>query len=178
VTTNRSVRDDVMNVLDYLTDAALALYANEVSTEGTRVSWFAHDPEAARHAGPVPRMGSAGGLLDWSLLRITYDIHGGQVTGHRLAYIPCPYILDATFLEQGEPIADLVEMYREAKTDNIALRSPIRFDYDPRSAKAGHPAAHMTINSTDCRIAVWPHASHRFVDFVFPPLLPKTPVSA
>lgn len=44
--TTRSVRDEIKNVLDYLTDAELVLYTNEVSMHATRVSWHAHNPAA------------------------------------------------------------------------------------------------------------------------------------
>ncbi len=185
MTTIRLVRDDVKNVLDYLTDAELALFANEVSIGSTRVSWHAHDPTAEfitnrTHATIDQYLAwlSAGiysaVLLDGSLLQITYDVQGGKITGHRLAYVPCPYIIDPVFLEEGEPIGDVIEMYNESEVSNIALRSPIRFDFDPKSAKSGHPAAHLTINSVDCRIAcVAPMNVHRFIDFVFRHFYPQ-----
>ncbi|WP_434450070.1 DUF2290 domain-containing protein [Lentzea sp. E54] len=185
MTTTRLVRDDVKNVLDYLMEAELALYANEVSLNSTRVSWHAHDPTAAfittrKH----PDIGQylawlAAGiysavLLDGSLIQITYDVQGGKIVGHRLAYIPCPYIVDPAFLEEGEAIADVVEMYRDSEDGNIALRSPVRFDFDPKAARSGHPAAHLTINSIDCRVAcVAPLGVHRFIDFVFRHFYPQ-----
>jgi hypothetical protein len=104
-------------------------------------------------------------LFDGSLLQLTYDIADGRVVGHRLAYIPCPYDLDPELLSGGEPLADIMELYRS--TDAV-LRSPIRFDYDVMSRKLGHPTVHMTMNSVECRIAcVAPLHVLRFVDFVF-----------
>ncbi len=178
--TARSVRDDIKEVLGYLNRAELAVYVNEVSLVGVkRVTWHAHDPAAGfliqhNHAtlGQYLHWVKAGAysaiLLDGSLLQITYDIESGQVSGHRLAYIPCPFVLDNDLLREGEPLADIIEVYRDVPTQDMALRSPVRFDYDPAAAKAGHPAAHMTVNSADCRIAcVAPMHVLRFVDFVF-----------
>jgi len=125
---------------------------------------------AARHDRAVPSLGYhrclLRRLLDASLLQITYDLIGSEVVAHRLAYTPCPFIVDTEFLEEGNPIDEVVGMYVELS--DVALRSPIRFDYDLRAAKGNHPAAHLTLNSADCRIAcVAPMHALRFVDFIF-----------
>ena len=187
MTTTRSVRDEVQNVLDYLREAELALYCNPVSTrewqDGSSVAWHSFEPEAAflttRDHGTVQQ------YLDWlangqysallfeaSLLQISYEISGGRIVSHRLAYIPCPFNVDREYLAEGLPVADVVSLYGDIS--DVALRSPIRFDFDLAAAKAAHPAAHMTINSSDCRIAcVAPMHVHRFVDFVFRNFYPR-----
>lgn len=177
--TTRAVRRDVKDVLDYLIESEIALYANEVSMGATRVSWHAQDPDAAflttRDHATVSqylewvKLGSYSAiLLDGSLLQISYQVASGEVSGHRLAYIPCPFILDVRLLSEGEPLADVVEVYRDSEAVRMALRSPVRFDYDPAAVKEGHPSMHMTINSADCRIAcVAPMHVYRFVDFIF-----------
>ena len=104
-------------------------------------------------------------VLNGSLLQIADDVVGGQIVGHRLAYVPCPYDLDLELLDEGHGLADVCDLYRGG---DAVLRSPIRFDYDPASASLHHPAAHMTLNTTDCRIAcVAPLRALRFLDFVF-----------
>lgn len=185
MTTTRTVRDQVQNVLDYLTEAELALHTNTVSLSPTRVAWHAYDPAvpfltARGHATLqqylewVVSGNYSAVLFDASLLQITYDVEGGRVSSHRLAYVPCPFIVDRELLELGEPIADVVELHRDDDSTSMALRSPVRFDYDPQAAKPGHPAVHMTINSADCRIAcVAPMHVHRFVDFVFRHFYPQ-----
>ncbi len=176
--TIRSVFDEVRNTLDYLSEAELSIFTNEVSMLDGRVSWYPlrrDVPFMRTHEHPTLDQFSewvVGGhysclLFDGSLLQITYDIEDADVCGHRLAYIPCPVVLDTSLL-QDEPVIDLVELYLADSPSSIALRTPVRFDFDPRSAKSGHPAAHMTINSVDCRIAcVAPMHVGRFVDFVF-----------
>lgn len=181
-TTARVVRDQIKNTIDYLIGADLALYANEVSMSPSRVSWHSHNksapflttrehPTIDQYMAWVTAGAYSAILLDGSLLQLTYDVSGGDVVGHRLAYIPCPYDLDANLLAQGEPIVDVVDLYRDS---DAALRSPVRFEYDPRSAKPGHPAVHLTINAPGCRIAcVAPLHVLRFVDFVFRHFYPE-----
>lgn len=171
-----AVRDSVKNVLDFLIEAELALYANEVSISGSRVSFHLIDqdvlflttrkhPTVEQYLAWVSAGAYSAVLYDGSLLQVTYNIEGQEISGHRLAYVPCPFEIDIELLAAGEPLADLVELYRDG---DALLRSPIRFDYDPVSAKPGHPAAHMTINGTECRIAcAAPVHILRFADFVF-----------
>lgn len=176
MTTTRTVRDDVKNILDYLVEAELALYANEVSITGTRVSFHRHQTESvflSSHQHPtidqylawIAAGAYSAVLFDGALLQITYGVKDGRISGHRLAYIPCPYDIDISLLAAGEAVVDIVDLYRN---EDAALRSPIRFDFDPRAAKSGHPAVHMTFNGSDCRIAcVAPVQALRFIDFVF-----------
>lgn len=176
MTTVRAVRDEVKNTLDYLFDVRLAPLVNEVSMSWTRVAWHSAGTEppflGSRARPTVEQYVSwatngvySAVLLDGSMLQLTYDVEGGEVAGHRLAYVPCPYDIDPELLAAGEPLADVIELYREHEP---ILRSPVRFDFNPRSAKPGHPAVHLTFNATDCRIAcAAPLHPLRFVDFVF-----------
>jgi hypothetical protein len=150
------VQDEVANVLDYLAEAELALNINPVSTHewveaskrATRVSWHGHDPNAdflvTRQHGTIEQYlhwvttgAYSAVLLDASLLQVTYDVVGNDIAAHRLAYIPCPFIIETEFLEEGNPIDEVVGMYVELS--DVVLRSPIRFDYDLKAAKTHHP---------------------------------------
>lgn len=175
-TSSRGVANDVQNVLDYLQEAELALYTNGVDERPDRVSFHRHDPASEFILGRSHpsiqqyrrwvEVGSYSAVLpDASLLQLTYKIAGGQIAGHRLAYIPCPFQIDSAYLLEGEPILDVVDLYRD---QDPLMRSPLRFDFDPEAAKPGHPAAHLTINGMECRIAcVAPIHPLRFVDFIF-----------
>jgi hypothetical protein len=105
-------------------------------------------------------------MLDGSLLQFSYSLGDDKkVSGHRLAYVPCPYDVDRELLSGGDSIADILDLYRGS---DAVLRSPIRIDFDPESAKPEHPTTHLTVNSSDCRIAcVAPVHVLRFVDLVF-----------
>lgn len=186
-TSSRAVRDDIQNALDYLVDAELCLAVNPVEvissspladgTQVERIRFVSHPGEAGflvshEHPGidqylAWVRSGSYSAVLfDASLIQMTYDVSSkGLVVGHRLAYMPCPYNLDPELLAQ-EPLLDALELY-DGSAD-ILLRSQLRFDFDPRATTPGHPAAHFTFNSPECRIAcVAPVHVMRFLDFVF-----------
>jgi hypothetical protein len=177
MTLSSDIRRQVREVLDYLQDSQLALYANPVASSPTRVTWQSYEPGGglswdADHAtlSDYLRWVASGSysavLADGSLVQLTYDMQGGQVTAHRLAYIPCPVVMDLALIEEGQPIADVVALYEHAA--DVALRSPLRFDFDASAANVGHPAAHFTFNSARCRIAcAAPMHVRRFVDFVY-----------
>jgi hypothetical protein len=62
----------------------------------------------------------------------------------------------------------VVSLHLDEGVPDLTLRSPVRFDLDPFAARTGHPAAHFSINSPDCRVAcVAPVHPYRFIDFVF-----------
>lgn len=182
VASSKGIANDVQNVLDYLQDSELALYTNSVAQGLERVTFHVHDTASAfifEHSHPGieqyrlwVRAGAYSAVLpDASLLQLTYDIQGGAVSGHRLAYTPCPYEVDLQLLLEGEPILDVVDLCRD---QDPLMRSPLRFDFDPAVARRGHPATHLTINGLDCRIAcVAPIHPLRFVDFVFRHFYPR-----
>jgi hypothetical protein len=184
-TTVRVLRDSVSNALDYLSEASLILYSNPVAMSESRVSWHSLSPGGAflvnrTHATIeqyfqwLERGEYSAVLPDASLLQITYDVTDRQVTAHRLAYVPCPTVVNQRWLQEGESIADVVEAYLGSDASTVVLRSPVRFDYDPIAADSCHPAAHMSINSESCRVAcVAPLHPYRFIDFVFRHFYPQ-----
>ncbi len=186
-TSAKAVRDDIQNALDYLVDADLCLAVNPVDVlhraaleDGTQVervrfvSYQRDEPFLLSHEHPDVeqyltwiRSGAYSAVLfDASLIQMTYDISAkGEVVGHRLAYMPCPYSVDPDLLAR-ESLLDALELY--VGSADIVLRSQLRFDYDPFVARPGHPAAHFTFNSPECRVAcVAPFHVLRFLDFVF-----------
>lgn len=182
--TVRALRDDIANAFDFFTQTELVLFAATVSVSPTRVSWQAPSSSpfviGAKHATVEEyltwvRAGQYSAVLpDASLLQLTYDIQGGEVVRHRLAYVPCPVLVDEALLRE-EAILDVVALYlSDELQDSLALRSPVRFDFDLQAAKALHPAAHVTINSADCRIAcVAPIHPYRFLDLVYKHFYPE-----
>lgn len=177
----RGLYDDVSNSIDYLQRHDLCLYANAVaiseSRDGDSVGWYAHQPAAPflitrdhPDVGQYVHWLKTGNysaiLMDGSILQLSYTSRDDDVIGHRLAYIPCPYVIDNESLRE-RPVADLVEEMRYRSVEPL-LRSPLRVDYDVEAATDMHPAAHLTINSVDCRIAcVGPMHARRFCDLIF-----------
>lgn len=177
--TARSLRDAITNALDFLVEAELLLYAGTVAFQETRVSWHgsrsvpflgesAH-PTCDQYLHWLSGSHYSALLCDGSLLQMTYRLTAGSISSHRLAYVPCPVLIDEQLLREGEPVRDVVQGYLETQPASvIVLRSPVRFDFDPVASSETHPAAHMTINGPDCRIAcVAPMHPYRFLDFVF-----------
>lgn len=104
-------------------------------------------------------------LWDGSLIQMTYDFRRGKLCGHRIAYIPCPLDIDSDLLE-SEVLDELIDCLGST-ADDIQLRSMVRFDYDPANQKEKHPATHLTINNSECRIPVKsPLYPGTFVDFI------------
>lgn len=187
MTSTRAIQEGLRNVLDYLVESELALIANALVVESAGVGVsdasyqtvrsVVHDARAdflvsGDHPGIDQylawiRAGAYSAVLfDGSLLQMSYDVTiRGEVIGHRLAYMPCPYAIDTDLL-RTESLLDVVDLY--VGTEEVLLRSAVRFDFDPRAGRPGHPPAHMTINSSGCRIAcVAPLHVLRFLDFVF-----------
>ncbi len=174
--TVRGVADSIRNAIDYLWEAELLLNYTSLSETTTRVSWHPINPRFAfldsrEHTtiGQYRNWITGGNytcvLFDGALLQISYTIERGQVSGHRLAYIPCPWDIDSSLIEEGIPLDEILEFY---DSDAISMKSPVRFDFDPKAGRPGHPVSHMTFNSVDCRIAcIAPLHAHRFTNFVF-----------
>lgn len=159
--TPRFVADSVRNVIDYLTGAELVLAPNPVAESSSRISWHAADPsvpflDSRDHTTISQYLAwlNAGNyscvLFDGSLLQMSYALEKGRVIGHRLAYVPCPWQFDLSLIREGLALDEVFEL---CSSEDVLLRSPVRFDYDPAASRLGHPAAHMTLNSSECRIA-------------------------
>jgi hypothetical protein len=178
VTTIRAIRDEVVNLLDFLVQSEIATFRTVVSMDRARVSWHSTNPNAPflinrgdlnlqDYRNWIANGAYSALLFDGSLLQITYDVAEGEISGHRLAYIPCPYRLDPEMLRL-DPVLDVFDVHMATEPASILLRSAVRFDYDPENAKPGHPSSHMTINATSCRIAcAAPMHVGRFADFIF-----------
>ncbi len=176
MTTVRALHDQLRNALDYLSVAGLTYFTTDISMGATSVSWHPLDrkgafiesfehPTVDQYATWLASGDYSALLYDGSLIQLFYEVDDGEISRHRLSYFPCPYNLDRALLGDGIPPADVIELYRDR---DVALRSPIRFDFDRHAADDGHPASHFTVNSIDCRIAcVAPLHVMRFLDFIF-----------
>jgi hypothetical protein len=106
-------------------------------------------------------------LYDGSLLQMSYDFMGTELVGHRLCYYPCPFEVDRELL-LSEPVADVVDYYRQQGDKYLRLRSPVRFDFDERNAGEGHPAVHVHVLWAHCRLpVVAPLSPGHFIRFIF-----------
>lgn len=173
--TIKALHRDLLNALDFLQQRGFLLYSPTPRLSQTRVSWhtsYEFNPSRpyatiAQYVEWATQSHYSAVLPDASLLQITYDLVGGVVAGHRLAYVPCPVVVDAELLLE-EAFVDVVETHLEDGLRSVVLRSPVRFDYDPAATKPRHPAAHLTMNGPDCRIGcIAPVHPYQFLDFVY-----------
>lgn len=120
-------------------------------------------------------------LPDGSLIQMSYTLSGSEIVGHRLCYVPSPITTMADWQEiidaEGWLGGEYAEIASELLLDShayTALRSMIRFDFDPANQGIDHPASHFTINSVDCRIpCIAPLSPFDFVEFVFANFYPS-----
>jgi hypothetical protein len=184
VLTSRGVQTEIENLLSYLLESEIAVYAQPVLISEGRVSWRTAKstvPFMISHGHPsvldyrhwVSNGQYSALLADGAVLQLTYDFSGHLLVGHRLAYVPCPY----NFTDLNMPLdpADLLDLYDDCRVTDIVLASAIRFDFDPRSRSHEnsrwthtHPDSHLTINSISCRIpCAAPLRLGTFIEFVF-----------
>lgn len=182
--TSRSVATEIANFLDYLVDADIAIYAQPVVVSGGTVSWRTTGASssflATRKVTSLDdyrhwlESGAYSALLyEGSLLQLTYEFEGSQVMRHRLAYVPAPFDFDEELLREESP-ADVLDAYLAGGFDGLRLESVLRFDFDREAGAPGHPSSHLTVNSSDCRIACKSplHVGH-FAEFVFGNFFPR-----
>jgi len=113
-------------------------------------------------------------LNDGALLQIEYMISGQRIVAHRLTYCPCPFELDLK--EMGHtPLLDAIEsMDISAVKDNLRLRTPVRFDFDPVNATTSHSASHLHMETSSCRIPVRSAVDPKtFIGFIFSNFYPS-----
>lgn len=178
MTTPSALARRVKDLLNQLLDRNLILLPNAVVADDRIVTW--------RSPTPTPKFvdfleyptirtyrrwadsGEYSALLpDGSLLQMTYQMANGEIVGHRLAYVPCPYRIDQDLLVT-EPLTDVLDLHTADPHEEITMQSTIRFDFDPVSAASGHPAAHLTLNVSSCRIACEsPMTPESFLRFVY-----------
>lgn len=97
-------------------------------------------------------------LFDYSLIRVSYDCIGPTIVGHNLLYWPCP-ITCQTNIETLGDLCDAIEMCLDSPRDSreiveLAMRTPMRFDFDPQSESEDHPLVHLHTQFEDTRISV------------------------
>ena len=173
---------DLINLLDLLQLSEVALLTTTVTPYGPnrnkRITWAQNSYDAnalfRNRSATVSEYWEwlesgnySAVLFDGSILQISYDFRFAELTGHRLLYFPCPFDV-ARELGADIPVLQVLEPLVLDRLDGIRLRAPIRFDYDRRSARPGHPASHMTFQWSHVRVPVMsPLSLGHFVEFVF-----------
>ncbi len=118
-------------------------------------------------------------MRDGALLQLSIDIRGNDVVGHRFGYYPCPILLpedfnvldfealDLLLIYELEANLDALESETQLATNQLRMRSPLRFDYAPHAASESEPASHVHLLNRDSRVAVHGALSiGHFIQFV------------
>lgn len=179
MTTANALSRSIKDLLNGLLTNKLILLPNAVSViDDTMVTWRSPTPTGKfvdfadyatiRTYRRWAEQGEYSALLpDAALLQLTYRVTEGKIAGHRLAYVPCPYRVDQDLLVT-DPVSDVLDLNAAEAHDDITMQSAIRLDFDPRAAGPSHPAAHLTLNVSSCRIACEaPMLPEDFVRFVY-----------
>lgn len=179
MTTANALSRGIKDLLNELLGRNLILLPNAVIVvDGTTVTWRSPTPMAKfvdfadypsiRTYRRWAEAGEYSALLpDAALLQLTYRVAQGEISAHRLAYVPCPYRIDQDYL-LTDALGDVLDLHSSEPHEDITMQTAIRLDFDPGSAALGHPTAHLTLNVASCRIACEaPMAPESFLRFVF-----------
>lgn len=181
--TSNQVRTEIQNLLELFIESDVAVAINPVVQQNlshriTRVTW--RSPTPIDGVTPIGEFATiteyciyleaqaySAVLYDGAILQLSYDFRGNELVGHRLCYYPCPFDVDKELL-RSEPLADVIALYRGRDNSLVRLRSPLRFDYDPRNITDGHPVIHLHLLCGYCRWAVVaPLSLGHFIRFIF-----------
>jgi hypothetical protein len=93
-------------------------------------------------------------MNDGGAVQIAYVFRDSEIERHRLAYYPCPFPIEKDELQAfGGGLVDFIsEVLLTRMEETLQLCSPVRFDYAPEAIGDFHPASHVTINTSTCRI--------------------------
>jgi hypothetical protein len=184
MTTNRA-ESELRNFTELLINNGVAIAVNPITQERigarVRVTWRAVsgggnvNPYAsiAEYCQCIQNQAYIAILFDGALIQCSFDFRGTTLQGHRLCYYPCPFDIPTDELRE-EPLLDLIDFYATECRELLRLRSPLRFDYDPKNASVGHSATHLHMLHSHCRLPVIaPLAFGHFVHFVFSNFYPR-----
>ncbi len=106
-------------------------------------------------------------MPDGALIQISYRFFNDELTKHRLAFFPSPYLEDF----QNEPeIYEDDEIFADIVSKNV-VPFPVRFDFDGDDRnfeELNHPKSHMTLGQfKNCRVPVSsPLSPFQFLSFI------------
>lgn len=115
-------------------------------------------------------------LLDGSIVRVYFKFQENLLIQESLLYWPAPIIIPEDEVDELG-IREALSMYlsdENTKINSIVMRSPFRFDYDSSNSSDLHPATHIHLQHSDCRIsAKRPICFNTFIKFIFKYFYPQ-----
>jgi hypothetical protein len=106
-------------------------------------------------------------LADGSIVQVSYQVEGDEVTRHRLCYFSCPISVDTDEISEYG-LDDFIDLLRADEfRSRLRLVSPIRFDFDAEFFDEYHHYSHVTTIKKTCRVpAFGPLSVGHFLRFV------------
>lgn len=167
-------------------DVALQIQPHKVeslSGQISRLSWVSNSSDHAVTRSEdihfeeyiaILRTGDFSILLrDGGLIQVSVNFKGKNIVRHRLVYIPCSVHFLPDELNDFDggiiPLDDFLDNLDELELrERLRVRSPVRFEYDPDQQAPLHPASHLHLGKSVCRIPVTgPVSIWHFMRFVF-----------
>jgi hypothetical protein len=179
--TPAQVRNEIEQLITTLFEAKLALDSNKPLAlplgGGTLVTWsndvslsalFDRTSALDEYLATLRNRWYTAILFDGAMLQVSYTFTGDSLKKHRLSFYPCPIHFTSSECEQYT-IQELIELLDGNEfRDRIRLEGPLRFDFDLDAGTNDHPASHLTISRTSCRIPISaPLSLGHFVRFLF-----------
>lgn len=190
--TPAQIRNDVDQFITVLFEEGMALDSNQVllldspgqslvtwSNETTLSDLFDLESAWDEYIETMRRRWFSVVLWDGAFLQCSYTFSGTLIVKHRLCYFPCPIRFsesEATYMTIDEMMALLED---HELRERIRLEGPLRFDFDLEAGTVEHPAVHLTISRSCCRIPVaYPLSIGHFAKFVFAHFYPERYLSS
>ena len=105
-------------------------------------------------------------LFDGSIIQIKYRTRRNKIIFHRYGYFPPPFEADLRSTVDADPWG-WIESATNVKQLETPRRSSLRFEFDPDAKADDHAAAHIHINTTECRIPMrGPLSAKDFIRFL------------
>lgn len=104
-------------------------------------------------------------LFDASLIQIWYRRRADSVVAHRFCYLPAPFDVDLRAENGVSNLGEIIEGGSAIDPLNQMRKTILRFECDFESQTEFHPAAHLHLNSSECRIPM--RAALNVKDFMY-----------
>lgn len=189
-----NTREQILNTLQILSECGLARITKDV------ILFFDKDTEILTWANHVSGRHNAGKafttlnqyvsiyetgayhciLFDGSIIRIFFKFHKNILLQESLLYWPAPINIPAEEVEELG-IREAINLYfsdMDLISKKIIMRSPFRFDFDSSNISESHPATHVHMQHSECRIsAKRPICFNTFIKFIFKNFYPDMRLS-
>lgn len=189
-----NTKNQIANTLQILSTCGLARMIKDVvftSSQGIEMLTWDNHVSGRHNAGKsftmleqyvsIYETGAYHGILfDGSIIRVQLKFEKNILVQESLLYWPAPIIIPEDDIDElgVREAANLYFSEINVASKNFAMRSPLRYDFDSSNDNEHHPAAHVHMQHSECRLsAKRPICFNTFIKFIFtnfyPDVYPK-----